>query len=103
MADPMRQGFCELHHHAAALGMPDNRQWGRTKVVEDRDGVADVGFPRVQRRALAVAVPSLIPGDDAPSSVDQSWSYEVPRCREIHASVAGQDSRAMWVSPFVYG
>ncbi len=91
----------ELHHQAAAFGMPDHGHRRPGRAVEHRECVAHVGIPRVERGVVGIAVASLIPRDDSPARVREQWSEEVERRREVHAAVAQHDRRRVEVAPFV--
>ena len=71
-------------------------------MIEHRQGVAQVGVPRVQLGVVAVAVAALVPGDDAPPAGGQPRGEHVVRAGEVEAAVHEQQRRGVLVAPLVH-
>ena len=102
--DAVRLGVGELDHHAAALGVPDDRDRpAGADLVEHGDGVAQVGVPRVQRGTVAVAVAALVPADDPPAAGGEQRGEHVVGAGEVEAAVDGEQRRRIGIAPLVGG
>jgi hypothetical protein len=90
-----------LQQHVAALAVPDDGCGLVGRRVEDRERVAGVGLPRIQRGVLAVAVAAVVPGDHAPARVGEQGREDVVGAREIEAAVGEEERPPALVAPFV--
>jgi hypothetical protein len=103
MADAMGQGRRKVQHHRAALGVTDHGQGSLGDGVQDRDGVAYIGGPGVQRGMLGVAVPPLVPRHDPPASIRQQRSDDIERAGEVEPAVHQGERRCSGVAPLGHG
>lgn len=70
--------------------------------LKDMDGISQVGVEGVEVSVVAVAVSSVIPGDDSPSSISEKGSEHIEGPREVRPPVYEHENRIRWVSPFVH-